>query len=193
MFLPVQSIVQCHPQKLGTLFREYNFVSQHDLISNGSSFFFLNVMLTVLLGEKVRLLSPAQAYNLFTPCNVLDVTLRLLVVMYIARPSAKSDPFTSLRIKMWNFKSKYYIFKENKSYYGSAFCSSLALCYSLNTFLGYTPVHFSVSWDWECFFWICFFFVLLHLFPSSKSSSFFSLISSFGDILLLFLFYSLSC
>ena len=59
------------------------------------SHFFLNIMLTVLLGEKFRLLSAAHASNLLvTLCNALDAILWLLVVMYIARLSAKSDPST---------------------------------------------------------------------------------------------------
>ena len=66
------------------------------MIFIGSSFFLLNVMLTVLLGDKVRPLSVAHASNLLvTPCSTLDVTLLLLVGTYIARSSAKSDPFTS--------------------------------------------------------------------------------------------------
>ena len=70
------------------------------MISIGSSFLFLlflNVMIIVLLGEKVRPLSAAHASNLLvTPCNGLDVTLRFLVVIYIAKSLAKSDPSTPL-------------------------------------------------------------------------------------------------
>ena len=66
------------------------------MISIGSSFLFLNVMLTVLLGEKVRTHSAAHASNLLvTPCSALDDTLWLLVVMYTVKSSAKTDPSTS--------------------------------------------------------------------------------------------------
>ena len=79
------------PKKLCTFFREYNFVSRLDFY--GSSFLFQNVMLTVLLGEKFRSFSVAHASNLLiTPCNDINVTLKLLLVMYIARSSAKCDP-----------------------------------------------------------------------------------------------------
>ena len=60
-----------------------------------SSFLFLNFMLIVLLGEKFRPLSATHAFNfLVTPCYTLEATLWLLVIMYIARSSAKSDPPT---------------------------------------------------------------------------------------------------
>ena len=68
------------------------------MISNGSLFLFplfLNVNLTVLLGEKVRLLSANHASNLLVaPCNALNATLWFLVVMCIARSSIKNDPST---------------------------------------------------------------------------------------------------
>ena len=69
------------------------------MISIGSSFLFLNVMLTVFLGEKVRSLFAAHASNLLViPYNALDAALWFLLVMHIARSSAKSDlstPFLS--------------------------------------------------------------------------------------------------
>ena len=55
---------------------------------------FLNIMFVVLLVENVSPLLVDHASNLFsTPCNVLVVTLWFLVIIYIARSSAKYDPF----------------------------------------------------------------------------------------------------
>ena len=72
------------------------------MISIGLLFLFLlilNVLFTVLLGEMVRPLSAARESNLLVnPCYALDATLWLLVVMYIVRSSAKSDPSTPFLI-----------------------------------------------------------------------------------------------
>ena len=58
-------------------------------------FHFLNIMFAVFLVEKVSPLSAAHASNLFiTPCCALAASLWFLVVIYIARPSTKSDQST---------------------------------------------------------------------------------------------------
>ena len=72
MFLPVQSIVI--PKNL--VLSLDGIIWSLSMISIGSLFLFLNIMLAVLLVEKISLFSAAHVSNLLvTPCSTLDATL----------------------------------------------------------------------------------------------------------------------
>ena len=74
-----------------------SIISMISICSSLLFLLFLNIMLTVLLGEKISSFSAAHPSNLLIiPCNALEATLWYLVVMYIARLSAKGDSSTPL-------------------------------------------------------------------------------------------------
>ena len=77
MFFLVQPGVQGHPQALGT------FLIGYDLVHY---FVFPNIIITVLLVDRVISFSPNHASNLLvTPCSALSATDWFLEGIYIAR------------------------------------------------------------------------------------------------------------
>ena len=82
---------------MGTSFRGCNFVFQYDF-----QWFFISLSSLskyhayCFVGGKCQALFAAHASSLLvTPCRALAATFWFLVVMYIARSSAKSDPIKS--------------------------------------------------------------------------------------------------
>ena len=86
------SLIYCHLQELGTCFRWYNFIYQHD-------FYWFFISLSYLskyhaycfAGGKCQAPFAAHVSSLLvTSCRSMAATLWFLVIMYIARSYAKS-------------------------------------------------------------------------------------------------------